>query len=217
MLSPIFKAYDVRGVYKKNLTDKIAYKIGRAFVTFLKTKEVLIGRDARASSPKLHTSLVQGIIDQGANVIDIGLASTPMFYFAAAKAKSAIMITASHNPKKFNGFKLESKGISISDKTGIKEIKALAKKNKFITKKQGNIKQKNVLNSFAKFSAKFLKTKKHYKIVVDAGNGMGGYTYPSIIKYTNLKLIPLYFKFQKVQTEKLIKIREFTLIGLIHL
>ncbi len=103
----IFKAYDVRGIYPEQLNEEIAYKIGRAFVEFLKCKNVVIGRDMRLSSDSLFKAITDGITDQGADVIDIGLSTTPMFYFAVANSgfESGIMITASHNPKQWNGLK----------------------------------------------------------------------------------------------------------------
>ena len=96
----IFKAYDVRGIYPEQLNEEIAYKIGRAFVEFLKCKNVVIGRDMRLSSDSLFNALADGITDQGADVIEIGLSGTDMLYFAVANYgfDSGLMITASHNP-----------------------------------------------------------------------------------------------------------------------
>ncbi|NLB56833.1 MAG: phosphomannomutase/phosphoglucomutase, partial [Lentisphaerae bacterium] len=104
-MAGIFKAYDIRGVYGRDLTDEIAYKIGRAFVTFLNCKKVVIGNDMRPHSKNLLDALVEGITDQGASVITIGLCSSPMSYFANGKlgADASIMITASHNTAEWNG------------------------------------------------------------------------------------------------------------------
>ena len=101
----IFHSYDVRGVYPEELDEKKIYNIARAFVKFLNAKKVLIGRDMRVSSPKLHDSVVKAITDSGANIVDIGLCSSPMMNFASGsiKADGAMMITASHNPKEYNG------------------------------------------------------------------------------------------------------------------
>src|SRR3989344_503238 len=129
----IFKAYDIRGTFPDQLNSESAYLIGRAFVSFLKCKQVVVGRDMRLSSDELFNSLSKGITDQGAKVIDIGLSSTPMMYFAVKhlNADSGINITASHNPKEFNGFKLvREKAIPISGDTGIQEIKKLVLQKK---------------------------------------------------------------------------------------
>ena len=90
----VFKAYDIRGIYPSEIYEEFAYKLGKAFVTYNKAKEVAVGRDARLSSPALFKALVKGIIEQGADVIDIGLCSTPMFYFALGnyKFQSGIMV-----------------------------------------------------------------------------------------------------------------------------
>ncbi len=191
-MAEIFRAYDIRGVYPDDLNEELAYKIGRAFVKFLNVEEVLVGRDGRLSSPSLFDSLVKGIIDEGADVIDIGLASTPMFYFAASHAKSGIMITASHNPKQYNGFKMCGKNVSPIGELEIKEIKKIVEGLGDINAKKGKIIIKNVLEEFINFNLGFMKTSKKFKIVVDAGNAMGGFTFPKIFERLEVDFIPLY-------------------------
>ena len=107
-MAGIFKAYDIRGTYGKDVDEEIAYKIGRAFVTYLGCKKVLVGKDTRLSTPSLSEALIRGITDQGADVLDIGLSTTDMFYFAEnyTGLEAGIMVTASHNPGQYNGFKL---------------------------------------------------------------------------------------------------------------
>jgi phosphomannomutase len=189
----IFKAYDVRGIYPTDLNEEIAYKIGRAFVTFLKIKEVVVGRDGRLSSPQLFEALVKGITDQGANVIDIGLCSTPMFYFGASNSEASIMVTASHNPKEYNGFKFcRENVIPISGDTGIQDIKGLVEKNEFEEAEKGTITKKEIMEDYIKHNISFVKTDKPFKIIVDAGNGMGSYTFPKIFEKLHFKFIPLY-------------------------
>lgn len=102
-----FKAYDIRGVYGDNVTDELAYKVGRAFAAELNAKTVAVGRDMRDSSEPLSGALIRGLTQAGANVLDIGLASTDMLYFAVIdrKCDGGIMVTASHNPAKYNGLK----------------------------------------------------------------------------------------------------------------
>ena len=192
----IFRAYDIRGIYGEELTDEIAYKIGRAFVTFLACKEVIIGHDMRDSHKTLMPALIRGITQQGANVIKIGLCTTPLFYFACRNSPAGIMITASHNPAEYNGFKLcRENVVSLSGETGIQEIKKLVEKNKFKTPKQkGKETTKNVLNDFVDFNVAFGKNIAKYKIVFDAGNGMSSYADLPVYKKLGLKVIPLFMK-----------------------
>ncbi len=124
----IFKAYDIRGVYGTDLTEEIAESIGRAIVTYLKSKTLVVGRDIRTHSPSLADALISGMTRQGADVIDIGLCSTPMNYFANGTlgADGSVMVTASHNPGEWNGFKLcREQAIPLSGEKGIKEIEAI--------------------------------------------------------------------------------------------
>jgi len=104
-----FGAYDVRGLYPSQINEEIAYNVGRAVVLFLKTKKIVVGRDSRISSLPLKKSMVYGITDQGCDVIDMGLCNTPMTYYIAKKMDT-LMITASHNPKEYNGIKITKKG-----------------------------------------------------------------------------------------------------------
>ena len=103
----IFKAYDIRGIYPTDLNEEAAYAIGRAFVTFLAVDQVLVGRDMRLSGPQIFDAVTRGIMDQGADVINIGMVSTDQFYFACSeKQLPGMMVTASHNPKEYSGFKM---------------------------------------------------------------------------------------------------------------
>ncbi|MBD3354566.1 phosphomannomutase/phosphoglucomutase, partial [Candidatus Woesearchaeota archaeon] len=181
-------------IYPSQLDEDTAYKIGRAFVQFLKVDEVLVGRDGRLSSPKLFEALTEGIMDQGANIIDIGLASTPMFYFGAAKAPAAIMVTASHNPKEYNGFKFcRENAVPISYDTGIDRIETFVQGNKFDEPDQkGELETKNILDDFIKHNLNFVDTEKKFKIIIDAGNGMGAYTFPKIMEKLPFEFVPLY-------------------------
>lgn len=169
----IFKAYDIRGIYPTELNEDTIYKIGRAFVKFLNCKNVVVARDARHSSPSLHKALVKGITDQGADVVDIGLSSIAMFYFSIANYKldSGLMVTASHNPKQYNGLKLcREKAIAISEETGIREIEALVNTD-FKKEKKGKVTKKNVLKDYIDYVLKFSK-KSNLKIVFDFSNAM---------------------------------------------
>ena len=132
-MAGIFKAYDIRGVYPTQLNEELAEKIGRAFVVFTQAKRVVVGRDMRPHSILLFNALAKGITEQGADVVDIGMCSTPMSYHANGKlgADGSIMITASHNTKEWNGFKLcRAQAVPISGSTGIADIEALVQQDK---------------------------------------------------------------------------------------
>lgn len=175
-LDKIFKAYDIRGVYPDELNEEVGYKIGRATAKFLKAKEVVVGRDNRNSSDNLFKVISEGIRDQGINVIDIGLTTTPMFYFAVAKwgIKGGIMITASHNPPEYNGFKVVQKdAMPVSENSGLKKIKKLVEKNKFKTKNRGEIKKRVILKEYIENVLRFndLGSIRPFKISVDTNGG----------------------------------------------
>src|SRR3989344_1300438 len=126
----IFKAYDIRGIYPDEINEDITFKIGRAYSDILKEENpkkkltIVVGRDMRLSSPELTKSLINGVIQQGVNVINIGLASTPAFYFAVSyfKYDGGMIVSASHNPKEYNGIKIvRRKATPVSIDTGIRE------------------------------------------------------------------------------------------------
>jgi len=197
----IFRAYDVRGVYPFELDEELAYKVGRAFVGFLKVKEVVVSMDMRTSSESLKKELIRGITDQGADVISVkGLCSTPKHYFAAwfLKAPASIMVTASHNPGKYNGFKFtREKAIAISGDTGIKDIEKLVLSDSFKDpSKKGKVIVKDVTKDYKKHLLKFMPKKiKPLKIVIDAGNGTGGRELELVLDdFKELELVKMYFE-----------------------
>ena len=195
----IFKAYDIRGVYPEELDEDTAYRIGRAFVMFLGCKEVVIGQDMRKSSPSLFEALSKGITDQGADVIDIGYCSTPLFYFGTSGYNAGIMVTASHNPAKYNGFKMCRDGtMPIGGDSGLQDIKEICIKGNFAEPlRKGRIIKKEIMEEFIRHNLKFLNKEsagKNLKIVVDTGNGMGGFTFPKVFdRIENVEIVPLYF------------------------
>src|SRR3972149_10471421 len=129
----IFKAYDIRGIYPTDLNEPIAYLIGRAFVTFVGADKVIVGRDMRLSGPSLVAEVTRGLTDQGADVIDIGMVSTDQYYFAFARlGLPGMMITASHNPKAYNGFKMVKKvPYLLSGDAGIQDLRRLVESAAF--------------------------------------------------------------------------------------
>ena len=203
MLNEIFKAYDVRGIYGQNLTEEIAYNIGRAFVCFLKCKNVVVGIDMRISSPKLSKALMRGITEQGANAIFIGQVCTDAVYFASGFLNMpGVMFTASHNPPQYNGIKFcKENAVPINEDTGLKKIKSIIENEdyqKIAAKKQffGKVIKKDILKDYVKHAIKFIDAKKlsKLKIAVDAGNGMAGKIIPLVYKGLPIKIVPLYFK-----------------------
>ncbi len=198
----IFRAYDIRGIYPKELNEDAAYFIGQAFVKFLgkKNLKIVVGRDNRISSPPLFKALSKGIISQGGSVIDIGLSTTPMLYFAVAHYKydGGIEISASHNPPQYNGFKLvKEKAIPISEKTGLKEIKKIIQRAKFKKGERSKIRKKKILSDYLKFNLREININrlKPLKIVVDTANAAPGI----LIPYLERKLpIQIYSLFEKL-------------------
>jgi len=186
----IFKAYDIRGVYKKDFEAKDAIKIGQAFAEFLRKNKrkpltIVVGRDNRLSSSTLARAVKKGITLQGVNIIDIGLSTTPMFYFGVnfLKADGGIMVTASHNPPEYNGFKMvREEAIPISENTGIKEIKKMVFDDKFAKRKPGTERKKNIINSYIKFNLDFFDQSNvaPLKIIVDTANASSGILIPKI-------------------------------------
>ena len=200
-MAGIFKAYDIRGIYPDNLNEELAYKLGRAFVTFLKPKTVLVSRDMRESGESLTKALIKGLTEQGADVIDIGLSTTDMFYFAVVHtgADAGITVTASHNPAKYNGFKMvRSHAIPIGGDSGIPDIEKIVNDESFspLAKIKGQIIHKdNIIKDFVEYikSKTDISKIKPLKVVMDAGNGMAGLIAPKMFADTNIEIIPLYF------------------------
>jgi phosphomannomutase len=203
MINPkIFKAYDIRGIYPTDLNEEIAYKIGQTLVVFLGARKIAVGRDIRESSPALFESLAKGITDQGADVYDIGLASTPMVYFASGKldVDGAVSLTASHNPAEWAGMKIcRSQAVPVGENSGLFEIRDLALKGEFPkAEKKGQIIPKeevkkeyvDYFSSFAKFGSK------KFKIVIDFANAMGILEWEIFKKFPeNLEITTLYENF----------------------
>ncbi|OGV70616.1 MAG: hypothetical protein A2283_09705 [Lentisphaerae bacterium RIFOXYA12_FULL_48_11] len=179
-MAGIFKAYDIRGIYGKTINEDIAFKIGRAFATFLKCKKVVIGRDMRPHSEPLFLAICRGLTMQGADVIDLGMCSTPMSYHANGMlgADAGIMITASHNPGEWNGMKLSRKGaVPISGTTGIQDIEKIVNNKTFDpeSKTPGTVSKYDVIAAYCAHVRKLADVKYPLKIAVDMANSMGIY------------------------------------------
>lgn len=174
----IFKSYDIRGIYPGELNEKTAKKIGEAFVLKTKAKKIAIGRDGRLSSEALYTELIAGILNQGADVYDIGQAPTEALYFSVGfydDIDAGVMITASHNPKEYNGFKMvEKKGRRIDVIRG-KDLVEFVKKDADDNGK-GKVAKRNIWKDYSNYLFSKIDASKvrPLKVVVDASNGMAG-------------------------------------------
>ena len=196
----IFKAYDVRGVYPDEINEDVVYRIGRAFVEYLHPTTVAVGRDMRISSPALAAALIRGLSEQGADVVDLGLTTTDELYFAVGKFNypAGIMVSASHNPKQYNGLKwCRENAIAISSETGGDEIRDLALAGNFpASARQGEVAQRDVTDDYVRHVLSFIDVAKirPLKIAVDAGNGMAGMIVPKVFAHLPCELVPLYFE-----------------------
>lgn len=188
----IFRSYDIRGIYEEELTNELAFQVGMAFGS-ISDKTVIVGHDARSSSNALNTNLIKGLIETGVNVIDIGLVTTPMLYYARELYNKpyAIMITASHCAKEYNGFKLcDKEGAMYGEK--IKKFLNIVLKGNF-KKGIGNVEFKDITFDYKKMILdKIVLGKRKIKAVVDCGNGTTSYYNPDILKDLGVDVIPLY-------------------------
>lgn len=176
----IFKAYDIRGLSPEQLDPPLARAIGRAFGQFLTKGPVAVAHDMRTTGPDLHAALTEGLLDCGLDVVDLGLCSTPMLNFGVASRGLAggVMITASHNPGKYNGMKLcREQGIPIAGDTGLADIErlALAELGKSGGPTRGSVTKAEPFESYRALLKAFTKpVPRTLKLVVDCGNGMAG-------------------------------------------
>jgi len=196
----IFKSRDIRGIYPEELNEETAFKIGQAFVEYTKAKKIVVGQDMRLSSSALFNSLTKGIISQGTNVYDIGLVPTEGMYFSVGHyqdlAEAGIMITASHNPKKYNGFKMVKARGKTPDLIAGKDMVELIEKNNFKESKEvGEIKKLDIWPDYFNYIFSFFSSDKikPFKIVIDAGNGMAGKVASLIKEKLPIEIIPLNF------------------------
>jgi len=176
-----FKAYDARGKVPDELNEDIAYRVGRAYAQFIKPKQVAIGRDVRLSSDALFGALTSGLMDSGVDVLDLGICGTEQVYFAAfhLELDGGIMITASHNPVDYNGFKfVKDNAKPISGDTGLEDIRKLAEEDNFAEiGKKGEMIQTDLSEAYTQHLLSYLRSPtdlKPYKIVVNSGNGVAG-------------------------------------------
>ncbi len=205
----IFKAYDIRGLVATELDNDLAYRIGRAFVQFLRAhtheltgKKIVVGYDMRPTSVAFHTEVIRGITDEGVDVVDIGLTSTPVFNFTCAQYPEhagGIMVTASHNPAEYNGFKITlGDGLPVGKDSGMDEIKMLVMSMKPFVKieTRGSVSTMDAVPEYLNkiFSLVPQSSINPLKIVIDGGNGMANVSLPRMLEKLPVNVIYMYME-----------------------
>ena len=197
----IFKAYDVRGVYPGEVDEDAARAIGAAFVVYLNAKRIAVSRDMRLSSPTMAAAFIEGATSQGADVVDYGMMATDMLYFAVATdgLDGGVQITASHNPKQYNGMKLVRKDAwPLSGEEGLGDIRQMIADGKVPppAAHRGTVTTKNVLDPYVEHVMSFIDASviKPFNLVLDAGSGMAGLVAPKLFDRLPCKTTRLCFE-----------------------
>ncbi len=198
-MAGIFRSYDIRGIYPDEINESLVYQIGLALVKlFPNVSEFCIGRDARRSSPQLFSSLVKALTDCGKDVVDIGLVSTPMAYFASGKYGfgCTVQITASHNPKEYNGMKVcRENAIALSYETGIGEIERLVREGNLQPPAgvvKGNVRELDIVKDYVEHILERVRIDRELKLVLDASNGAVGPVAVEVFRHIdNVQLYPI--------------------------
>ena len=195
-LSPsIFKAYDIRGIVPSTLDEAVARGLGRAFGTVARAQgqtTVAVGRDGRLSGPALSAALIAGLVDAGIAVIDVGLVTTPLLYFAASTlCASGIQVTGSHNPKDYNGFKMVLGGRAIYG-DDIQQLRQTMQDESWQLQAGGSVRSVDVLAAYTQRITSDVKLARPLKIVVDCGNGIAGASAPAIFRALGCEVTELY-------------------------
>ncbi|HYE35093.1 phosphomannomutase/phosphoglucomutase [Methylocaldum sp.] len=195
-ISPtIFRAYDIRGVVGDTLTPKVVHLIGLAIGSEVQEKgeqRVVVARDGRLSSPELSQALSKGLRESGCTVIDVGLAPTPVLYFATyvLNTRSGVMITGSHNPADYNGLKIVIAGETLAEK-GIQKLRTRIEKNDFSTG-QGQVEKRDIVPSYIERIVDDTQVGRPMKVVVDCGNGVAGDIAPTLLEQIGCEVVPLF-------------------------
>ncbi|MBO6203204.1 MAG: phosphomannomutase [Selenomonas sp.] len=196
-----FGAYDIRGIYPDTINEEIAYRIGRFFPSLFATKKVVVGNDIRLSGPALKAALIKGLTESGCDVIDIGQCGTEMIYFATAHLKldGGVMITASHNPKEYNGMKfVRQEARPISGDTGLRELEAQVADGELpaIADVSGKVEQLDIAEDYVEHILSYVDVTKlkPLKVVVNAGNGAAGPILDVMEKYLPFELVKVHLQ-----------------------
>jgi phosphomannomutase len=195
LASSIFKAYDIRGIVPSTLNEAVAEALGKSFGTIARAEgqaSVAVGRDGRLSGPALSAALVRGLVAAGIDVIDIGMVTTPMLYFAAnTLCDSGIQVTGSHNPKDYNGFKMVMGGRAIYGDE-IQAIQRMMAAENWTLQPGGRIRNVNVIKPYTDRIVGDVKLKRPMKIVIDSGNGIAGASAPAIFRALGCEVTELF-------------------------
>jgi len=196
MNESIFREYDIRGIVKSDLTDDVVLNLGKAFGTLMSKrgyKTLNIGYDLRLSSSHLAEVYIDGVTSTGIDITNIGQVTTPTLYFSIVhlKADGGVMITGSHNPIEFNGFKM-CEGIASVYGKDIQELKRIILENDFKSAKRGLVKNINIMPDYLNMLKSKFKFSKKLKVVVDAGNATAGPIVPDLWSGLGMEIIPLY-------------------------
>src|SRR6266540_1000775 len=186
----IFKAYDVRGLYPQEVNEGAARLIGRGFVSYLNAKRIAVSRDMRLSSPAMAAAFIEGAREQGADVVDYGMMGTDMLYFAVARDghDGGVQVTASHNPKEYNGIKMvREHAFPLSGDAGINDIRDMIAANRLPppAAKPGLLTQANVVDDYVEHVLSFIDPSiiKPFNVVLDAGSGIAGMVAPLLFRH----------------------------------
>lgn len=200
ILDAVFKAYDIRGRYPEELSPEFFYHLGRAYVTKFGAKKLVVGHDIRTESKKLKESLMEGIMASGCDVTDVGEVATEMIYFATGEYyqvyDGGLVVTASHNPRGWNGCKMVAKNAKpISKATGLFDLKEIMKSGDYVTAEKGKMSELDIYPAFKEKVLSFITSKKRKELdlIVDAGNGIGGKMFDYLFGDLGLKVKRMYF------------------------
>jgi phosphomannomutase/phosphoglucomutase len=191
----IFREYDVRGLVDIDLSDEVVYSLGRGFATYvsrLGKRNVVVGRDGRLSSPRFRDSLVAGMVAGGLDVVDVGVCPTPVFYFSLfhLDRDGGVMITGSHNPPEFNGFKICVGKTTLHGKA-IQELRQIVEEGKFVTG-EGAVSSREIIPDYQDYLLKNIRLERKLKVVIDSGNGTGGAVAPRVFRDLGCEVIDLF-------------------------
>ena len=200
MLDPlVFKAYDVRGVYGRDLDEEGAYSIGRAYVEEFEPRRIAVGRDMRLSAPAMSRAVIEGAADGGADVLDLGMVGTEMVYFAVGELglEGGVMVTASHNPKEYTGMKIVRRGaLPVGGDSGLGEVRDRALRGFGERERRGDVRDENIWPAFRERVLSFVEVDaiQPLRVVIDGANGMAGAMLPPVLERLPIEAVRCYFE-----------------------
>ncbi|HEY2219112.1 MAG TPA: hypothetical protein VGH35_07200, partial [Gaiellaceae bacterium] len=184
---PVFKAYDVRGLYSSELDEDGAYAIGRAYVEQFEPRRIAVGHDMRVSSPSMAAAVIEGAADGGADVVDIGMVGTEMVYFAVGELglDGGVAVTASHNPKEYTGMKIVRRGaLPVGGESGLLDVRDRVLRAEWREAARGQVLKEDIWDRFVERVFSFVDAESigSLRVVVDAANGMAGVMLPPVLE-----------------------------------